>query len=289
MRNDMVTAVVGLDGTYGFGGAASKALTDHFSYAPQRMFASLLDLRRPAQDSTLDLAALDSFHYSDRTLMTISRMHHSDFGTFAAIAREFDLGNSPGYVDQFQWTRETGFAGFQNTFRLVRDFLDAKLKGDANALPRLLADAKQAQAGTLRHQEAVQPAPSSEDLVAIAGRDGFEAATSMIERYRAVVPLPWIVDEHALNSLGYARIAARQFADGILAFRLNAYAHPGSANLLDSLGDGYAAAGDKANAVASFRRAIEVVESDPAFDAEGKKQFAKDEQTKIRQIGGERR
>lgn len=80
-------------------------------------------------------------------------------------------------------------------------------------------------------------------------------------------------------------MAAKQFSDAITAFRLNTFAHSDSANLFDSLGDGYAAAGDKVNAIASYRRALELVNNDPAFDAQGKKQFVSDKQAKISQLG----
>ncbi len=285
MRNSMVSAVVGLDGTYGFGGDATKSLTGYFTHSPQRMFAALLDMRRPAQGFTLDLSALDSFHYSDRTFITVEKMHHSDFASFAGIAQEFDLGNSPGYVDPFQWTRATGFEGFQNVCRMVRDFFDDKLKEAREAPQQLQADLQQAQGGTFRHIDALEPPPSAEDLATLARHDGFEAATAVIERYRAVAPVQWIVDARTFNSYGYDRMAAKQFADAITAFRLNTFAYPNSANLFDSLGDGYAAAGDKANAIASYQRALELVNNDPEFDAEGKKQFANDERTKIQQLG----
>src|SRR5258708_4187754 len=212
-------------------------------------------------------------------------MHNSDFASFAGIAQEFDLGNSPGYVDPFQWTRATGFEGFQNVCRMVRDFFDDKLKEAREAPQQLQADLQQAQGGTFRHIDALEPPPSAEDLATLARHDGFEAATAVIERYRAVAPVQWIVDARTFNSYGYDRMAAKQFADAITAFRLNTFAYPNSANLFDSLGDGYAAAGDKANAIASYQRALELVNNDPEFDAEGKKQFANDERTKTQQLG----
>src|SRR2546421_4042235 len=45
MRNANVSAVVGLDGTYGFT-EGSTSLTNHFGYSPQTMRAAMLDLRR---------------------------------------------------------------------------------------------------------------------------------------------------------------------------------------------------------------------------------------------------
>jgi tetratricopeptide (TPR) repeat protein len=47
-------------------------------------------------------------------------------------------------------------------------------------------------------------------------------------------------------------------------FTVNAEVFPGSANVWDSLGDGYRAAGDIDAAIASYRKALEV---DPTFAA----------------------
>ena len=84
MRNANVSAVIALDGTYAFQGL-STVLTNSYGYAPGKMRAAFLDLRRAqgAQgDEPLDLTTIESFRYSDRTFVTISKMHHSDFTSF---------------------------------------------------------------------------------------------------------------------------------------------------------------------------------------------------------------
>src|ERR1043165_9712961 len=102
------------------------------------------------QGSTLDLNAEHSLHYSDRYFITLKGMHHSDFTSFAMVAQDFHLGNSPGYVDHYNWTRETGFRGHQDVCRLVIDFLDEKVKGDSSANRRLRADVSRATEGVIR-------------------------------------------------------------------------------------------------------------------------------------------
>lgn len=69
LRNADVSAVIALDGTYGFQGM-SNVLTHSYGYGPEMMRAAFLDLRRApgAQgDEPLDLSAIQTFRHSDRT------------------------------------------------------------------------------------------------------------------------------------------------------------------------------------------------------------------------------
>jgi len=115
LRNADVSAVIGLDGTYGFQGSSS-VLTHSHGYAPQKMRAAFLDLRRAqgAQgDEPLDLSAIESFRHADRTFIASAKMHHSDFTSFAMIAAYFHTPLPTDYPLN-GWNRETGRAGYQN-------------------------------------------------------------------------------------------------------------------------------------------------------------------------------
>lgn len=285
MRNANVSAVVGLDGTYGFAGA-TKVLTDFYGYAPQRMRAAFLDLRKAEgeQDTVLDMSAVQALLYSDRTLITVRKMHHSDFTSFAMVAQEFHLGNTPGYVDKSGWTRETGYRGYQIVCGMVRDFFDDKLKGDRGGGERLAADVSRADGGALKRESGIEPPPSPKEFTALIARSGFDSATAVVERYRREVPVETIVNESIFNSLGYSLIGEKRFAEAVGVLRLVAYVYPQSANAEDSLGDAYLAAGRKDEARAAYRKALELVAADSRFDAEAKKSFAKDEQSKIEQL-----
>jgi len=63
-------------------------------------------------------------------------------------------------------------------------------------------------------------------------------------------------DESQINSFGYQMMGAKQFTKAKALFKLNVANNPGSANCYDSLGDLYMATGDKANAIASFKKAL---------------------------------
>lgn len=64
--------------------------------------------------------------------------------------------------------------------------------------------------------------------------------------------------EDMVNSLGYEFLGKKQVPQAIEVFKLNVAAFPLSANVYDSLGDGYVAAGDKASAIKSYENALSI-------------------------------
>lgn len=66
------------------------------------------------------------------------------------------------------------------------------------------------------------------------------------------------VTEQLINLFGYSLLGRGLHSDAIAAFRVNTERYPESANTYDSLGDGYAEAGDLANARRSYARAVEL-------------------------------
>ena len=279
MRNANVAAVIGLDGTYGFT-QGSETLTKYYGYAPQDMRSALLDMRRA--NAALDLSGVEAFHYSERYFVTISNVLHGDFTTFVVIARTFHLpppSNPPN-----GWTRETGYRGFRQTCAMLRDFLDAKLKGDSKGMERLLRDARQVAGATVTHERALPSPPSASEFVTLIGDKGFDAAVQIVDRLRRDEPGERIVDERAMNSFGYSLVGERRFNDAIGVLRLVAYVYPDSANAEDSLGDAYLAAGQKELALVAYQKALDLASADPRFDLETRKSFAKDEQMKIKQL-----
>ena len=62
--------------------------------------------------------------------------------------------------------------------------------------------------------------------------------------------------EGDLNTYGYTLINNKQYDKAIAAFKLNTERHPESPNVWDSLGEAYALAGDKQNAIANFKKSL---------------------------------
>jgi hypothetical protein len=283
MRNANVSAVVGLDGTYGFKGLGT-VLSELPDYAPRKMRAAFLDIRRHDGDQGgfLDLSAEHAFHYSDRSFVNLKKMRHSDFRSYAMVA--FYLTNTPGDADGFGWTRETGYRGYQDVCRMVRDFFDEKLKSDRSAGDRLLADVAHAEGGVLKHEDALTPPPSGDDFAALIVQHGLEAATAIVGRYRREVPDETVVDQEVFSDLGYRLIAESRFPEAIGIMRLVAYAYPNSSNATDGLADAYMAAGQKDLARATFLKALKLIPGDSSLNEGQKQSLAKSEQAKFDQL-----
>jgi protein involved in temperature-dependent protein secretion len=95
-----------------------------------------------------------------------------------------------------------------------------------------------------------------------------------------------LAPEPVMNAVGYELLQGGRVADAIGMFELNVEANPGSANTLDSLADGYLAAGDKVKALEYARKALAALPEDTSVPAEFKQQIRESAEGKIRELGG---
>ena len=66
------------------------------------------------------------------------------------------------------------------------------------------------------------------------------------------------VRESNLNNLGYRALRKKEYEKAVKIFKLNTLLYPKSANTFDSLGEAYHRSKDSANAIISFRKALEL-------------------------------
>jgi len=103
----------------------------------------------------------------------------------------------------------------------------------------------------------------AETLSATIQSSGIDRAVQQYHelQYHEVKSAPVSVynfNEEQLNALGYRLIRAKKFSEGIRIFQLNVENFPRSSNAYDSLAEGYLRAGDKAQAVANYERALQL-------------------------------
>jgi len=82
-----------------------------------------------------------------------------------------------------------------------------------------------------------------------------------VARYRQLrsqKPDEYDFREQQLNTLGYQLLQAGRAADAVEVFKLNVEMFPQSGNTYDSLGESYAAAGNKELALANYRKSLEL-------------------------------
>jgi tetratricopeptide (TPR) repeat protein len=88
--------------------------------------------------------------------------------------------------------------------------------------------------------------------------EGLEAALKMYADLRASDDPDIFFDEREFNMLGYRLLGRGQTRDAIAVFELNVEAFPQSWNVHDSLGEAYAAHGETALAIQSYRKSVEL-------------------------------
>jgi TolA-binding protein len=99
-----------------------------------------------------------------------------------------------------------------------------------------------------------QPAPSMGPYATKAGL--LDLAGNHSEAEKILKDAMDKATEVDLNNYGYQLLGNKQFDKAIAAFKMNVKNHPESANVWDSLGEGYALAGDKQNAIANFKKSL---------------------------------
>ena len=285
MRNGNVSAVVGLDATYGFKGN-EKLLADLPDFSPRNMRAAFLDIRRDWDDAAnvLNLSAEHAFRYSDRSFVTVKWMNHFDFDAAAMIAYKFNLLIGPNELVNPGRTRATAALGYQNVCRMVLDFFDEKLRGDPGGRQRLLADVARASGGVLQHEDALTAPPAAVEFASIIRTHGFAAATAIVDRYRREIPDDPVVDQTVFNDVGYRLIAERRFPEAVGIMRLIVYAFPDSANAADSLADAYIAAGHNDLARAALQQSLKIIPRDASLNEANKQYLTKIEEAKLDQL-----
>jgi tetratricopeptide (TPR) repeat protein len=131
-----------------------------------------------------------------------------------------------------------------------------------------------------------QPGPSAKTAATLREPGGGARLLADLKAARKAGKPFTLAPEGAINALGYELIQGGRVPDAVGVFELNVEAYPGSANTLDSLADGYLAAGDKVKALEFARKAIAALPGDKNAPEQFKKLIRESAETKIRQLGG---
>ena len=110
----------------------------------------------------------------------------------------------------------------------------------------------------LSGEETVCPREIGPVIVSTLIREGVDAAIARYRTLRAEKSDAYNFSESQLNRAGYALLQAERTTDAIALFALNVEMFPDALNAHDSLGEAYMTAGDIGNAIASYRRSIEL-------------------------------
>ena len=131
---------------------------------------------------------------------------------------------------------------------------------------------------------AAAPTVVEEIWTALNQPGGVERARKLYDETKSRDKKAVLVPEAETNQLGYQLLQAGNFKDAIIVFQMNVEEYPRSANVYDSLSDGYLAMGNKGEALKYAEKTIEVLDNDTNITAELKQLLRESAAKKIKEL-----
>lgn len=250
-RDERIGALVSLDGT------REPALTRQIDVrrltAPwlylSRSPDTIPQIHRSGIDTTFSL--LNEARHAEVTQVILYPLQHADFTS----ARLHEA--SPAAYGEY--TREEVGRAYAVAARLIRAFLDAHLKGDAQAKALLAQDPRDlgADPHSVRIERSPAPLPPAtrSQLAGELARRGFAQAEATYQALRQRDRTFTLAPEE-LQGWGYALLGKGRPGDAVEIFKLWTRLHPEDWNAFDSLGEAQEALGQHAAAHASYARSL---------------------------------
>lgn len=228
--------------------------------------APYLDMSIPYSAGSLystveDLYLWDQALYTDKVISAKSRELMftpglDDYGYGFGI-RKISFG--PNVPPVTEITHSGGINGFSTLIvRLVADkrviiLLDNTERGN------YLGQIRQNIANILYGHPYQQPKRSiAETVVAAVNENGVEAAVKQYRELKSSKPNEYDFSEAELNTAGYQLLRTGKAKEALEIFKLNVEMFPEASNPYDSLGEAYAAAGEKDLAIKNYKRSVEL-------------------------------
>jgi tetratricopeptide (TPR) repeat protein len=202
-----------------------------------------------------DLSAsfLNDIKYSDFHLVSFNGMQHQDFASGFIRFRPnegFSDYSAAEISESHSWMA-----------RYVLRFLNAYLKNDEAA--RVFLKNTPETNGVPRHLLASQsrpplhPAPTVLDFARELAKQGFDKAIPIWQEAKKK-DAGFMLSEQEVNNFGYQLLGSGKLKEAIAVFKLNVAMYPEGYNTYDSLAEAQAAAGDKQNAIANYKKSLEL-------------------------------
>ncbi len=235
MHNADLDAMVSLDGSvanrFGY-----SVLFQNPLYRPSRFAIPLLHLtsQEPAPDS--DTTFFRLLKYSDLYQIRFKGATPTDFSTIAMI-------HGSNYV-------------YESVCLYTLRFLNGQIRKD----PEAIAFLQRSDDGLARieHRAALKTPPTEEQFVAILMEKGVEPARTIFREVKKNDPDFNVFDEDTLNGIAENLIAQKKNAQAIEILKLNAEANPDYWLIYDLMGRAHMSDGNKALAVESFKKSLEL-------------------------------
>lgn len=193
--------------------------------------------------------------YGDMWLVSVPTENHGGFSSYAAFGiRRAIRGYWEGFADNARDVHD-------DICRLAGDFFEAAMKPGNNAALARLEQAAAASYGRLKlnGRKGAAPPESSRSLIRRIIGFGLNAVRPEIRRIHAADPGTAVVNEAELRWLAYHFLLwwGRE-NEAMETFLLNVELHPKSADAWVGLGEAHFLSDRKDEAIASFRKALEI-------------------------------
>ena len=252
-RDDRIRALVTLDGSL-------RAASDYVNggpraaryVSPERLGIPLLYMTRLQDEGTIGTELLARIRYTDVYLATLDAANHMAFSSWS-LRMAPDAAFTGG-------TRAQAAQAYGAMAQTVERFLDARLKGDAAArrqLDEALA-APRPPAGFLSFavRRAASAPPTLDTFLDQLGQQGFEHIGTIYDRLHAQNP-DLVLDPLQTYDWGMKLLRERHAADAMRVFQLGVHLYPEHFEFLyDGLGQACEALGERAAAIAYYRKAL---------------------------------
>ena len=129
-----------------------------------------------------------------------------------------------------------------------------------------------------------KPSRVEEFWLALSEPGGAARAQAIYREAKAADKSTVLFPEGELNAFGYQLLQDGRSKDAVIVFQMNVEEYPHSANVYDSLSDGYLAEGNKVEALRFAEKALEVLASDKTSSAEFKEAIRESAEKKVREL-----
>ena len=223
--------------------------------------APYLDMSIPYAAGSL-YSTVDDLYKWDRALYT-DKLLSAELKTtmFTPVLQNYAFGWSvhPLKLDDQKTevatiTHNGGINGFNTVEIRIPGTQDLVVLLDNTSRGDKLDDAARGIIDILHGLAAPPPKPSLVDEV-MKNADG---ALARVRELKAKSPDVYDFSEPEINRLGYTLLQRGRVTDAIDVFRFNVEEHPQSSNVYDSLGEAYAAHGDRELAIANYKKSLEL-------------------------------
>jgi len=210
-----------------------------------------------SENMRTDYSFMNEMKYSDVYIVSMLPMKHADFASYALRMMPDNEFSNFGDYSRDEVNLQHSWAA-----RYTLRFLDAYLKNDAAGLAFVnnTPAANHAPVHTMvtdirRHKGSVPP--TQESLVRSLAAAGFDKAIPEYERFLAQNPA-FKLDENALIGWGVQLSRVGRPVQAREIFRLGARLYPNQSIMYDGLGEMQAKTGQAQEALASYRRVLEL-------------------------------